>query len=283
MSHSGIRPSPIAGLWYESHPIKLAENIDRYLDDAQLPELHGKVMAIMAPHAGHIYSGEVAGYAFATVRGSSPDLVVIVGPMHQPYSGSILVSSHEAYSTPLGDIPINKGLLDQLRSTLQEDFNTILTLIERDKEHSIEIVLPFLQKALQGDWSLVPIMVREQTPQIAENLGKAMAKVLQGKNYLLVASTDLSHFFNEKQAGKLDGKMLQQVEAFSPEGIFSVDEKGTGFACGMGALAAVLIAAKELEADTVRILKYDTSGAATGDHERVVGYGAAVVLKSTQK
>ena len=280
MLETGYRPSPISGLWYEGNPQLLAKNIDGFLDDAKLPEINGKVVAVMSPHAGHVYSGAVAGYAFAAVRGQSPDIVVVIGPMHHPYSGSILVSNHDAYSTPLGNIPINLKSIKELDAILTTDFNTKLTLIEKDKEHSVEIVLPFLQRALRGNWSLVPLMVREQTPQISESLGKALARILKGKNFLLVASTDLSHFYDESSATELDEEMLKQVASFSPAGIFNAERKGTGFACGLGALAAVLIASRELGADKVQILKHATSGKITGDYERVVGYGAAVVLKT---
>ena len=282
MAITDNRPSPISGLWYEGNPNQLAEGIDSFMDNAKLPELNGKVIAVMAPHAGHIYSGAVAGYAFAAVRGLSPDLVVVVGPMHHPFPGSILVTSHEAYSTPLGDIPVDKESLHQLDTILKESYNTKLTSVENDKEHSVEIELPFLQRALHGNWKLVPIMLREQTPHISESLGKALARILKGRNFLLVASTDLSHFFNETQACKLDEEMLRQVESFSPEGIFRAEKLQTGYACGLGALASVLIAAKMLEADTIRILKHATSGTISGDYDRVVGYGAAVALKSSQ-
>jgi MEMO1 family protein len=282
MSKSGSRPSPISGLWYEGNPESLSESIDGFLENAKLPELNGKVVALMSPHAGHLYSGAVAGYAFAAVRGLSPDVVVVIGPMHHPYTGSILASGHNAYSTPLGDIPVDQDFIHQLNIILTKEFHSSLTTIERDKEHSIEIVLPFLQRALQGNWSLVPIMVREQTPQISEYLGKALARILKGRNFLLVASTDLSHFFNETIACQLDSEMLRQVESFSPLGIFTADRKQKGFACGLGALAAVLIAAKELDANKVQVLKHATSGEITGDYDSVVGYGAAVVLNTSR-
>ncbi|HKZ44642.1 MAG TPA: AmmeMemoRadiSam system protein B, partial [Anaerolineales bacterium] len=129
MSEQGIRPSPISGLWYEGNPQLLAQMIDGYLDDARLPDLKGKVVAVMSPHAGHIYSGSVAGYAFAPVRGMSPELVVVIGPMHHPYSGSIIVSTHDAYSTPLGNVPVDQKIIHQLDLTLMEDFHTPLTPI----------------------------------------------------------------------------------------------------------------------------------------------------------
>jgi AmmeMemoRadiSam system protein B len=277
---SDLRPSPIAGLWYEGNPGALATIIDSYMDLAQLPELNGKVVAIMAPHAGHRYSGSVAGYAFACVRGQSPDLVAIVGPMHHPYREPILVTAHTAYSTPLGSIPIDRNLVVKLDKILTNELDFGISPIMEDPEHSLEILLPFLQRALTGKFNLLPIMLREQTPRVAEKLGHALAQVLQGKNCLLVASTDLSHFYNESQAWAYDHEMLRQVESFSPQGIFQTEYNKDGFACGLGALATVLWAAKDLGADTVKILQHATSGTVTGDFNNVVGYGAAVVLKT---
>jgi AmmeMemoRadiSam system protein B len=280
MTIPNLRPSPIAGSWYEGNPSALAASIDAYMDQARLPVLDGKVVAIMAPHAGHRYSGRVAGYAFASVRGQSPDLVVIVGPMHHPYREPILVTAHAAYSTPLGSIPIDRQLVDKLDAILALDLDLGISPVLEDPEHSLEILLPFLQQALVGKFNLLPIMLREQTPRVAEKLGHALAQVLQGKNCLLVASTDLSHFYNESEACSYDAEMLRQVESFSPQGIFQAEYNKDGFACGLGALAAVLWAAKDLGADTVKILQHATSGAVTGDLDRVVGYGAAVVLKT---
>jgi AmmeMemoRadiSam system protein B len=106
-----VRPSPIAGKWYEGDPIILARILDENLDEAQLSEMEGEVMAVIAPHAGHKYSGAVAGYAFATLRGRKPDLVAVVAPMHHPYLEPLITTQHDAYSTPLGDVPVDKDVL----------------------------------------------------------------------------------------------------------------------------------------------------------------------------
>jgi len=275
---SNLRPSPIAGTWYEGKPETLKRNIDAYLDNAQLPDLPGDVIGVIAPHAGHRYSGAIAGYAFATLRNRTPDLVAVISPMHHPYEQPLITSSHDAYSTPLGTIPIDKSAIDELDSALQADLGIGLSAIPRDPEHSLEIELPFLQRALASEFKLLPVMVRAQDPRVSEGLGKALAKVLAGKNYILVASTDLSHFFDQETANRLDNEMLRQIEAFSPEGVFEAEKTGTGFACGHAAVAAVLWAAKELGANTVKLLNYATSGDVTGDYSGVVGYGAAAIF-----
>ena len=274
-----VRPSPIAGKWYEADPTILARIVDGYLDDAQLPELDREVIAVIAPHAGHHYSGAVAGYAFGTLRGRSPKLVAVIAPMHHPYFQPLITSAHDAYSTPLGDVPIDKDALNELDEALKSDLDFGLSPVSNDPEHSLEIELPFLQRALKSGWKLLPVMVRAQEPRVSEGLGKALAKVLADKNFALVASTDLSHFYDQKTALNYDRAMLDQIESFSPEGAFDLERAGRGFACGLGAFTAVLWASRALGADKVKVLRHATSGDVTGDYSSVVGYGAAVILK----
>lgn len=275
-----IRPSPIAGTWYESHAVHLAHVVDGYISAARLPELRGQVIAVVAPHAGHHYSGPVAGYAFAAVRNTSPEVVAVLSPMHHLYPFNFITTAHTAYGTPLGNIPVDRPLVDALDQSLVKRLGYGLAPVVNDPEHSLEIELPFLQRALSSEFKLLPVMLRQQSPQSARQMGEALGEVLAGKNALLVASTDLSHFHQQSSANALDAAMLTQVEAFSPDGLFEVESRGEGEACGLGALAAVLWAAKALGADTVKVLNHATSGDVTGDYQRVVGYGAAAVLKS---
>jgi len=275
-----LRPSPIAGTWYEGDPAALAESVDNYLSRATLPILEGEVLGVIAPHAGHIYSGPVAGYAFAALKGIEPDLVAVISPFHNYHESPLLISSHQAYMTPLGAVPIQRAAAGQLDAELRKSLGFGLTAISRDREHSLEIELPFLQRALHKPFQLLPLMVRAQHPDVARALGHALAAVLKGSRFLLVASTDLSHFFEQSSANRLDEEMLHQIEAFSPDGMFAAEASGRGFACGLAAAAAVLWAAEELGADTVRVLSHATSGEVTGDFSSVVGYGAVAILNS---
>jgi hypothetical protein len=275
-----VRPSPIAGTWYKGNPEALSRAVDEYLDRAELPELPGEVIAIIAPHAGHIYSGPVAGYAFAAVRGRTPDLVAVISPMHQPYYEALITTAHSAYATPLGEIQVDKDSLVALNDILTARLGYGLRRAVADQEHSLEIELPFLQRALAANFSLLPVMVRSQEPKVAEALGAALAVVLRSRNALLVASTDLSHFYDQETAKEMDSEMLRCFESFDPHAIFAAEASGRGAACGHAAVAAVLWAAKALGADTVKVLHHATSGDVTGDFSSVVGYGAAVILKS---
>jgi len=274
-----VRPSPIAGRWYEGNAKALARSVDDFLANAKLPGLDGEVVGVIAPHAGHVYSGAVAGYAFSALRDRQPDLVAVIAPMHHPYYEPLITTSHDAYHTPLGNILVDREALTELDVVLKSELGFGLSAVPRDPEHSLEIELPFLQRALKSDWKLLPVMVRAQDPQVSEGLGKALAQVLRGKNFALVASTDLSHFYSQAAALKFDRAMLDTIESFDPEAAFDLERAGKGFACGLGAVTAVLWAARELGADRVKVLRHATSGDVTGDFSSVVGYGAAVILK----
>ena len=273
-----VRPSPIAGQWYPLDPRRLAASVDAYIDQAQLPAIDGQVIAVVTPHAGHRYSGPVAGYAFAALRSLNPDLVAVISPMHYPEASPLLTTAHEAYETPLGSIPVDREAQHALEEKLHPSGITI-SFIRRDPEHSLEIELPFLQRALTNDFRLLPVMVRDPSPRVAQAFGGALARVLAGKAALLGGRTDLSHFYPQTIAEVLDREILRRLEAFDPQGILQAEEEGKGFACGRGALAAVLWAAKELGGNHVQVLHYATSGDVTGDYSQVVGYASAVVTR----
>lgn len=275
-----VRPSPLAGRWYDADPELLARKVDEYLDDAQLPDLEGEVIAVIAPHAGHTYSGPVAGYAFAALRGRSPDLVAVIGPMHHPYMEPLITTAYDAYATPLGEVLVDKDLLRELDRILKSELGFGLSPVQRDPEHSLEIELPFLQRVLPSTWKLLPVMDRVRQPRVSQALGRALAQVLRGRNFIMVASTDLSHFYNQQTALVYDRAMLNAIEAFDPAEAFDLERAGKAFACGLGACTAVMWAARELGADRVKVLRHATSGNVTGDYASVVGYGAAAILKS---
>ena len=280
MTTLDVRPSPIAGTWYEGDRVRLARAVDAYLDAARVPALDGEVVAVIAPHAGHKYSGPVAAYAFAPLRGRTFDLVAVISPFHNIAHQPLITSAHAAYSTPLGDIPVDKSALIELDVQLKSELGFGLAPMTRDREHSLEIELPFIQRALASDFKLLPVMIRDQEPDVARGLGLALANVLKDKNAMLVASTDLSHFYDQQTANRLDREMLKRFESFQPESIFEAEYTGKGFACGHAAVASVMWAARELGADKVQVLHHATSGDVTGDFSQVVGYGAAVVLRT---
>ena len=278
-----LRPSPIAGTWYPGDAEALARSVDKQLAEAELPPAPGPVVGLVAPHAGHRYSGGVAAHAFRAVSGMHPETVAVVSPMHHPHPAAVLSSSHQAYWTPLGEIEIDLERLAAFGAALQRQSGLKVEPIARDAEHALEIELPFLQRALDGPFRLLPIMLRDQSAAVARAVGGALAEVLADGPALIVASSDLSHFYPAGTARALDGEMLRRLASFEPESVLQAEEEGVGFACGKGAVAAVLWAARGLGADVVRILRYANSGDVTGDDESVVGYGAAAIYRSAGK
>lgn len=275
------RPSPIAGSWYPGSPEALALSVDAQLEKAPPIELPGHLVAIIVPHAGHRYSGHIAAQAFRMLKDSRPEIVAVVSPLHQPYAVRVASTSHAAYETPLGIVPVDRPLLDRLASELEARAGVMLERIAHDQEHSLEIELPFLQRVLSEPFRLLPVMIRDQSHKTTEALGHALGALLGSQMAILVGSTDLSHFYPETIARSLDAEILKRLEAFDPAGVLAAESEGAGFACGKGAVAAILWAARDLGADRVRLLAYGTSGDITGDHDSVVGYGAAAVYRSS--
>jgi AmmeMemoRadiSam system protein B len=267
-----IRPSPIAGKWYPGSPHHLAEVVDEMLDHAPEVALAGQVVGLVVPHAGYLYSGAIAARAFRLVRERAFERVVVLSPFHQYHSAPLLTTAHHAYQTPLGVIPVDRGFLDALGQHVP------LTPARFDQEHAVEIELPFLQRALEGGFSLVPLMLRDQSYAFTQRLGQALAQAIGPDSAtLLVASSDLSHFYTQSHAEQLDRVVLDNLKAFDPQGLIRADDEGRGLACGRGAIASVLVAARLLGGDRVQIVGYSTSAAVTGDTHRVVGYGAAII------
>lgn len=269
---SDVRPSPIAGRWYPGTSELLRERVQAFLDAAEVEPLDGRLVALVSPHAGHAYSGGVAAHAYRLVQGAHYDVVVVVAPNHGIRSGApYLITDHAAYWTPLGEMP----LADDLVATLDERLG--LTRLRRDGEHSLEIQLPFLQVALADEFQLLPVMLNDQSRQACYALGEALADLLRDHNALLVASTDLSHFYDADTAARFDGAVNDRIAAFDPDGLLDVLETGKGRACGGGPTVAVMLAARALGADCAKLLKYATSGDVTGDYHSVVGYSAAAL------
>ncbi len=274
-----IRPSPLAGRWYPADPRQLAESVDSYIRNAPLPDIGGKIIALVSPHAGHLYSGPVAGYAFHALEGAQPDLVIILSPFHQYHPGAVLTSGHDAYRTPLGTIPVDREGIAQVNSRLQETAGVGLTEVRNDGEHAVEILLPFFQRVLPDGFRILPLMLRQQDPALMRALGEILAEQLKTKNALLTASTDLSHFHPAGEARQMDQTIIHFIKNLDPEGLYQADKQGTGSACGLGALSAVIWAAKTAESVSAHVLNYANSGDITGDNSSVVGYTSAVLIR----
>ena len=267
-----VRPSPLAGIWYPGNAVTLRDMVQTHLRNAGATPVAGDVLGVLAPHAGLKYSGGVAGYAFHQIVDKSVDTVVVIGPLHRPLpsiTGAVITTDHAAYQTPLGTLSVDHAILDQLNAALP------LSRCTCDPEHSIEIELPFLQVALPAGFTLVPLMLREQSIELARTLGITLAGLLRDRRVLFVASSDLSHFYPHDVAVTLDQKMLAAVADMDADRVMQLDERGEAFACGRAAIAATIHAVRQLGANHATRLHHATSGAATGEFDRVVGYGAA--------
>ena len=278
--YTDIRRSPLPTDWYADSPRALAQlgsTLDHLLDNAPERSVAGEIVGLVAPHAGYRYSGPVAAAAFKLVRGMAFERVVVVAPIHRDFVRyPIVTTGPDAYETPVGIVPVDRDAVEALMGVLP------IGKVRHDSEHALEIELPFLQRALAGDFRLVPLMLMDQHYGTARQLGEALAKLIQSDQTptLLVASSDLSHFNPLAEAERLDKVMLDRVTAFDPEGVIRVDEEGRASACGRAAIAAVLVAARGLGATAVDIVRYGTSADAGAGAHQVVGYGAAVIYKA---
>jgi AmmeMemoRadiSam system protein B len=266
-----VRRSVIAGSWYPGDPKQLRAMLDGFLNEVPSQPLEGRLVGLISPHAGYVYSGQVAAYAYGQLRGKTFPRVVIVSPVHHMYMGEFATTDKAYYETPLGLVPVDAQAVAAVESQVR------LNHVSQDMEHSLEIQLPFLQRVL-GNFALIPIMMGDQEWDSAVSLGQALAKAVGGQPALLVASTDLSHFHPYEAAVRLDRVVLNYITAYDPEGLArTLDTRGAE-ACGGGPVVTIMLAAQALGANRAVLLKYMNSGDVTGDHGSVVGYAAAALL-----
>ena len=276
-----VRKPAVAGQFYTDNPEALRKEITAYLNAAAAPAPGGDIVAIVSPHAAYMYSGQVAAYGYNLVRGATYDDVVVIAPSHTEYFSYASVFPGTAYRTPLGDIPIDTDLARLIASKtdlVKSDMKGHEVRPFQRSEHSLEVQLPFLQVAL-GDFRLVAIVMGDQSARTVEALGSALAGALKGKNVLIVASTDLSHFYADAKARSLDGVFEERLREFDPAKLLrDLSTKGAE-ACGGGPVAAAMIGAKSLGATRCDVLRYANSGDVTGDMDNVVGYVSAVMVR----
>jgi AmmeMemoRadiSam system protein B len=275
-SRSSIREPAVAGMFYPGDRLTLDREVGALIKRAEVKKIKGELRGLISPHAGYIYSGYTAANGYRLLEGKSVQTVVIIAPSHREYFRGISVFSGSAYSTPLGILEVD----DALRSELVRDGGVIeASLSGHREEHAIEVQLPFLQKVL-ADFRILPIVMGDQGRDFCVALGKRLGKILKERNALLVASSDLSHYYPYDVACKLDQVVINDVQEFGEERLLEDLDSQRAEACGGGPIVAMLIAAKELGADKVEVLHYCNSGDITGDKDGVVGYLSAAVMKA---
>jgi AmmeMemoRadiSam system protein B len=260
----------VGGSWYPGDASTLARDVDRYLAAVEA-EPGGEVRALICPHAGLMYSGPVAAFSYALLRGRSIGTLVLVGPSHYVGFDGVSLYARGAFATPFGDMAIDETLASRIAaaaSTVNE-----FPAAHR-REHSLEMQLPFVARLAPGA-RIVPLVMGYQTRDTIDDLGRALASALAGTDAVLVASSDLSHYNDARTAAELDGRVIEHVRRFDAPGLMKALEAFPGHACGGGPIVAVMQAARALGAREARVLKYADSGDVSGDKDAVVGYLAA--------
>lgn len=263
------RNAAFAGHWYPGSARELGAAVDACLAGAPPPR--GPVGALVAPHAGLMYSGPVAGPGYAAVAGGSYDLVVLIGPSHYAAFPGVAVAAPSAFDSPLGPVPVDQGIAATLleRST----WFTLEPSIHA-REHSLELQLPFLARVLPGV-PILPLLMGRQDRASVDRLTTHLSELLHGRRPLVVASSDLSHYHDRNTASRLDGVVLDRLSANDAEGLMTVLERQPGHACGGGPIVVAMRVAASLGAEAGRVLRYGDSGDVTGDTSEVVGYVSA--------
>lgn len=275
---SAVRPSAVHGLFYPGDPGELRREVDSLLEKAgRGGHDGGRIRGVIAPHAGYMYSGYTAARAYAQVKGRSYGVVVIVSPSHQEYFDGISVFPGDAYSTPLGTVNVNSNVREKL---LKSSSIVVASTKGHGSEHAIEVQLPFLQQTLHR-YTILPIVMGDQKRELCLHLGDALSTVLGDEDHLLVASTDLSHYYPSEIADRLDSRMIDDIARFDRERLMEDLETGKTEACGGGPTVAVMTALGRLGVSTMEVLYHCNSGDVTGDRHRVVGYVSAVAREST--
>ncbi len=271
----------VAGTFYPGSAGELSKTLAELFSKAKKVPLAGRPIMLIAPHAGYAYSGLTAAYAYKQLSGQEYDTVVIISPSHTVFFQGASVFDGDAYETPFGPVPIDVELSQKIAS-----INPSVYLSNKGHsgggnrgEHALEVHLPFLQHVL-GKFKLVAIVMGEQEESNNRALGEVLASALSDTNSLIVASTDLSHFYPAKEAEHLDKAVREAIESFNPDKVIRTLATGKGEACGGGPVAAAMIAAKRLGGEEIKITHYSNSGDTTGDYTEVVGYLSAVVTTS---
>lgn len=270
-SSATVKEPAVAGSFYPGDRKRLEAELDQYLSVPGDPAGSGRLLALIAPHAGYVYSGGVAGHAYARLKGKDIRTVIMLGPTHFAAVNGAVIYPGTGLRTPLGVVPVAEELA---RSLASERDGVRLAAEPFAREHSLEVQLPFLQKTLR-DFRVVPILIGRMTPESYRRLADGIATVLKrDERSLLVISSDLSHYHDGKTAGVMDRKVLDAVERLAAGDLERLLGSGEGEACGGAPILYGMAAARGAGATEAQLYRYADSGDIFGDKSRVVGYGA---------
>jgi AmmeMemoRadiSam system protein B len=270
-----VRRMSVGGSWYPGQAGALAADVERHLDAADVESSSQQPVALIAPHAGLMYSGPVAAFAYKLARDARYRAIVLVGPSHfVPFRG-VSLWPQGTWETPFGAVTVDRELAAAIRN---ESDQIVVLETAHGREHSLEMQLPFVAHLWPGT-PIVPLVMGHQTRETAMALGDALGRAIRtrGGGTLIVASSDLSHYEDARTAAELDAVVIRHVETLDPEGLMSTLEHEPRHACGGGPIVSVLRAAAALGASDARLLRYADSGDVSGDKSSVVGYMAAAI------
>jgi AmmeMemoRadiSam system protein B/AmmeMemoRadiSam system protein A len=280
---SDIRDPAVAGKFYPGSAVKLRLAIEKFLQDAVTVKVK-KPIAIIVPHAGYIYSGQICADGFKQVSNQPYDVVVVLGTNHtSPDFRKISLYPGDGFRTPLGTAPVEKDVISQLANADPADCTLDKSLHE--SEHSVEVIVPFIQ-VLFPKAKIVPVVVASPDREICARFGQALAKVLKNRRALIVASSDLSHYPAAADANTIDNETLAAIAKMDPAAFRATVQAHRDknipnlvtSACGEAPIMAAMAAAKSLDATHGVVVSYANSGdLSIGERSRVVGYGAVVL------
>lgn len=270
-----IRPPAVAGTFYPSDSRELARQLDHLIGGVST-EGRAAARACLVPHAGYVYSGEVAGAVFRSIE--IPSRCILLGPRHYPRGEPMAILTEGSFLTPLGPAQIDSELACELAyecPTLREDSTA------HEREHSLEVELPFLQR-LAANFRFAPIVLGTDRYRAIEDLGQAMARVVTARErrrepVLLIASSDMNHYESEAVTREKDGRAIRQILALDPRGLYDTVRGEQISMCGYAATTAMLVAVRALGATEARLVRYATSGDVNSDRAHVVGYAGFVI------
>ena len=280
-----IRLPVVAGTFYEGTAEALRRQVESCFlsrfGPGKLPVVNvagsRKVLGLVCPHAGYVYSGAVAANAFFSLASDGkPETLIILGPNHTGYGNPLSAMREGVWRTPLGDVQIDSEIADAIAAESGIlDFDEVA----HRHEHSIEVQLPFLQYLYGNDFKFVPICFLMQDLQSAQEIGSALAEALANRNAVVIASSDFTHYESQTSVNRKDLAALDAVEALDEKQFYQILEAENVSACGYAPIAALMTYAKALGATKAEILSHKTSGDVTGDKSSVVGYAALAIKK----
>jgi AmmeMemoRadiSam system protein B len=265
-----IRQPAVANQFYPGDERSLKRELSARIKEGQKKE---KVVAIISPHAGYMYSGDVAGAVFSVAE--IPKDIIVMGPNHHGLGSPYAIMAQGTWQMPGGEVPINEELAALL---IEESRHLKADAQAHLHEHSIEVQLPFAQYVMPGV-ALVPLVLGRADYGICEEIGEAIARALKsyGKPVVLIASTDMTHYESQQSAKQKDQLAIDRITAMDPAGLLDTVTRNNITMCGVVPTTITLIAAKEMGATKARLIQYATSGDVSGDYSYVVGYAGFII------